>query len=73
MGYIVRDDPAPQPGVPQTIVERREIATVCSFDIGRVGQIKPGQGETIHAVIWFCDLRGSTRVSEAMRERYLGC
>ena len=31
------------------------------------GQSKPGQGETIHAVIWFCDLRDSTRLSEAMQ------
>jgi adenylate cyclase len=30
------------------------------------GEIKPGQGETIHAVILFCDLRDSTRLSEAM-------
>jgi adenylate cyclase len=35
---------------------------------GRVldGQIKRGMGETIHAVIWLCDLRGFTALSESM-------
>jgi adenylate cyclase len=30
------------------------------------GQTKRGEGEKIHAVIWLCDLRGSTRLSETM-------
>lgn len=30
------------------------------------GQTKPGEGEKIHAVIWLCDLRGSTRLSESV-------
>jgi adenylate cyclase len=35
---------------------------------GRVldGQIKRGMGETIHAVIWLCDLRGFTGLSESL-------
>ncbi len=30
------------------------------------GQTKPGEGEKIHAVIWLCDLRDSTRLSETI-------
>jgi adenylate cyclase len=30
------------------------------------GQTKRGEGEKIHAVIWLCDLRDSTRLSEAI-------
>ena len=30
------------------------------------GQIKRGDGETIHAVIWYCDLRDSTPMADAM-------
>jgi len=30
------------------------------------GQIKHGDGELIHAVIWFCDLRNSTQISDGM-------
>jgi adenylate cyclase len=36
------------------------------------GLIKRGDGEDIHAVIWFCDLRGSTALADRMpREAYL--
>ena len=36
------------------------------------GQIRRGDGKTIHAVIWFCDLRGSTGHAEALsREAFL--
>ena len=36
------------------------------------GSIKRGDGEDIHAVIWFCDLRDSTSLSESLdREDYL--
>ena len=36
------------------------------------GSIKRGDGEDIHAVIWFCDLRDSTSLSESLpREEYL--
>ena len=30
------------------------------------GQIQRGDGETIHAVIWYCDLRDSTPMADAM-------
>jgi adenylate cyclase len=30
------------------------------------GRVKRGDGEKIHAVIWFCDLRGSTPLAESM-------
>ena len=30
------------------------------------GRTKRGEGERIHAVIWLCDLRDSTRLSEAL-------
>ena len=30
------------------------------------GQTKRGEGEKVHAVIWLCDLRDSTRLSETM-------
>jgi adenylate cyclase len=37
------------------------------------GQIRRGDGEEIHAVIWFCDLRDSTELADAMtREAFLG-
>jgi len=36
------------------------------------GAIKRGDGETIHAVIWFCDLRGFTALSDTLpREQLL--
>jgi adenylate cyclase len=36
------------------------------------GQIRRGDGEDIHAVIWFCDLRGSTALADRMpRPDYL--
>ena len=36
------------------------------------GQVKRGDGEDIHAVIWFCDLRNSTPIAESMsREEFL--
>jgi len=33
------------------------------------GQIKRGDGEDIHAVIWFCDLRDSTALADSMSRR----
>ncbi|HZO00569.1 MAG TPA: adenylate/guanylate cyclase domain-containing protein [Burkholderiales bacterium] len=33
------------------------------------GQIKRGDGEDIHAVIWFCDLRDSARLADSMGRR----
>ena len=36
------------------------------------GQVKHGDGEHIHAIIWFCDFRDSTALSESMeQETYL--
>jgi len=36
------------------------------------GLIRRGDGETIHAVIWFCDMRNSTPIAESMeREAFL--
>ena len=36
------------------------------------GLVKRGDGENLHAVIWFCDLRGSTALAESLsREDYL--
>lgn len=36
------------------------------------GQIQRGDGETIHAVIWYSDLRGSTRMADALpRDDYI--
>lgn len=36
------------------------------------GRIRRGDGEEIHAVIWFCDLRGSTRLAaELPRSQYI--
>ena len=36
------------------------------------GQIRRGEGETIHAVIWYSDLRDSTRLAEALsRDDYI--
>jgi len=43
---------------------------------GRVlnGLIRRGDGEDIRAVIWFCDLRGSTPLAQAMsKDEFLGC
>ena len=35
------------------------------------GEIKRGEGQTIEAVIWICDLRGFTRASDAKPLRRL--
>ncbi|MBL6946570.1 MAG: adenylate/guanylate cyclase domain-containing protein [Rhodospirillales bacterium] len=36
------------------------------------GSIKRGDGDDIHAIIWFCDLRGSTPLADSMpREKFL--
>jgi adenylate cyclase len=38
------------------------------------GLIRRGDGQNIRAVIWFCDLRGSTPLAQAMsREDFLAC
>lgn len=52
---------------------RRTAKTVLETYLGRQtgervlnGQIKRGDGDEIHAVIWFCDLRGSTALAEKL-------
>ena len=38
------------------------------------GLIRRGDGQDIRAVIWFCDLRGSTPLAQSMsRDEFLGC
>ena len=38
------------------------------------GLIRRGDGQDIRAVIWFCDLRGSTRLAQTMsRDEFLAC
>ncbi len=58
---------------------QRTATTILETYLGRLsgarvlkGLIKRGDGETIHAVIWFSDLRGSTRLADRMpREAFL--
>lgn len=38
----------------------------CTGERVLAGRTQPGEGETIHAVIWLCDLRDSTRLSESI-------
>jgi adenylate cyclase len=52
---------------------RRTAKTILETYLGRQtgervlnGQIKRGDGEDIHAVIWFCDLRASTALAEIL-------
>jgi adenylate cyclase len=52
---------------------RRTARTLLDTYVGRLsggrvldGKIRRGMGETIHAVIWLCDLRGFTALSEAL-------
>ena len=59
---------------------RRTAGTLLNTYLGRHsgervlnGLIKRGDGEDIHAVIWFCDLRDSTALADSMpREAFLG-
>ncbi len=59
--------------------QRRTAVTLLETYLGRHtgkrvldGQVKHGDGERIHAVIWFCDFRDSTALSESMdQETYL--
>ena len=58
---------------------RRTARTILNTYLGRNtgdrvlrGLIKRGDGEDIHAVIWFCDLRGSTPLADALtRQEFL--
>ncbi len=64
----------------EVLAARQTAATVLNTYLGehtgeRVlkGLIKRGDGEDIHAVIWFCDLRDSTPLAESMsRAAFLG-
>jgi len=59
---------------------RRTAVTLLDTYLGRhagervlTGSIKRGDGEHIEAVIWFCDLRGSTPLAQSMsQEDFLG-
>jgi adenylate cyclase len=59
---------------------RRKAQTILETYLGRQagdkvlsGQIRRGDGEEMHAVIWFCDLRDSTPLADSMsREAFLG-
>ena len=63
----------------RTSMEADMRATLATTYLGRsagekvlAGQIARGEGEAIDAVIWYCDLRGSTELCEAMGvARYL--
>lgn len=58
---------------------RRTATTILETYLGRLsgarvlnGLIKRGDGDTIHALIWFSDLRGSTRLADRMpRQAFL--
>ena len=55
---------------------RRTAETLLNTYLGRQtgrrvlnGQVRRGDGDDIHAVIWFCDLRGSTPLADALGRR----
>jgi uncharacterized protein (DUF427 family)/class 3 adenylate cyclase len=55
--------------------QRRTAVTLLETYLGRHtgqrvldGQIRHGDGERIHAVIWFCDLRESTSMADSMEQ-----
>lgn len=53
-------------------IARNILATYLGADAGRqvlMGQIKRGDGDTIHAVIWYSDLRNSTDMADRMAPR----
>ena len=61
------------------VVRRNAVALLDTYLGKHTGQrvldglIKRGDGEDIHAVIWFCDLRDSTRLADSMsRDAFLG-
>lgn len=64
----------------ETHAVRRTARTLLQTYLGRCtgeqvleGRIQRGAGDDIHAVIWFCDLRGSTAMANAMtRQSFLG-
>ncbi len=51
-------------------IARNILHAYLGMDAGRLvlnGHIKRGDGETIHAVIWYSDLRNSTRMADSMQ------
>ena len=72
----------------EVFAQRRTAVTLLKTYLGHrtgervlAGQVKHGDGEHIHSVIWFSDLRGSTQLSKsmpqdaylAMLNRYFDC
>ena len=72
----------------EVFAQRRTAVTLLKTYLGHrtgervlAGQVKHGDGELIHSVIWFSDLRGSTQLSKsmpqdaylAMLNRYFDC
>jgi adenylate cyclase len=50
-------------------IARTVLATYLGMDAGRQvldGQIKRGDGEMVHAVIWYSDMRDSTRLADSL-------
>lgn len=59
----------------EVFAQRRTAVTLLKTYLGRrtgervlAGQVKHGDGERIHSVIWFSDLRGSTQLSKSMAQ-----
>jgi len=63
----------------ETVVTRQTAATLLATYLGRrsgtrvlAGAVQRGDGETIHAVLWYSDLRGFTALSESLpRDRVI--
>jgi adenylate cyclase len=59
--------------IAEVMAWRRKAQTILETYLGRQagdkvlsGQIRRGDGEDVHAVIWFCDLRDSTPLADSM-------
>jgi adenylate cyclase len=64
---------APVARVAEVMAWRRKAQNILETYLGRqagdkvlAGQIRRGDGEDVHAVIWFCDLRDSTPLADSM-------
>jgi adenylate cyclase len=72
---------APIGRIAEVMAWRRKAHNILETYLGReaagkvlAGQIRRGDGEDLHAVIWFCDLRDSTPLADSMsRGEFLGC
>jgi adenylate cyclase len=65
---------APVGRVAEVMAWRRKAQNILEAYLGRqagekvlAGQIRRGDGEDLHAVLWFCDLRDSTPLADSMR------